>query len=291
MNKKQKEILDAVKENVEIIESERYNSKDPIVHILPDDSKEDVIIKLLTSERTGAPLKYENDFINPTEDIARRSFSNGIRTLNSWLFRKCSEYLDDAANNTNDKLLQQRITLYKQLNNLLQKVISAQPDKVIRRTNSLFDDVVSSVKKFDLFPKNEMEFYLKAIDSFYKITTQLQDNDIEVRTQHLLCKTSISLYNKEYLAAYIWLFRIYQLNKEIFDNIAKDDEVLGTALKNLQVHIEQETGLKEELVDLPAMASAYDLNTIFIDHLNKIYDAEFYDRTKENFSFPIYREN
>lgn len=291
MSKKQKEILDAVKDNIEIIESERYNSKDPIVNILSDDSKDDVIIKLLTAERTGAQLKYEKEFINPTEDIAKRSFNNGVRTLNSWLFKKSSENLDEAANNANDLLLQQRVTLYKQLNNLLQNVISAQPDKVIKRTSNLFDDIISSIKKFDQFSQSEMEFYLKAVDSFFKVTSQLQDNDIEVRTQRLLCKTSISLYNKEYLAAYIWLFKIYLLNKEIFNNIASDDEILKIALKNLLVFIEHETGLREHLDDLPTMASAFDLNTIFIDHLTTIYDAEFFDNTKQNFSFPIFREN
>ncbi|NHK31773.1 MAG: hypothetical protein FK730_10510 [Asgard group archaeon] len=291
MSKKQKEILDAVKDKVEIIESERYNSKDPIVKILSDDSKEEVIIKLLTAERTGAPLKFEKDFINPTEDIAKRAFRNGVRILNSWLFKRSSDYLDEAAKNTNDLLLQQRVTLYKQLNNLLQNVIGSQPDKVMKRTSNLFDDTISSIKKYDQFSKSEMEFYLKAVDSLFNITTQLQDDNSEIRTQRLLCKASISLTNKEYLAAYIWLFKIYLLNKEIFDNIASNDEILESALKNLQIYIKHETGLSEYLDDLPTMASAYDLNTIFIDHLSTIYDDEFLAKTKQNFSFPIFREN
>ena len=141
----------------------------------------------------GAAYGFEKDFINPTEDIAKRAFRNGARILNSWLFKRSSGYLDEAAKNANDLLLQQRVTLFKQLNNLLQNVISSQPDKVMKRTKKLFEDNISSIKKYDQFSKSEMEFYLKAIDSLFSITSQLQDGNTEIRTQRLLCKASISL--------------------------------------------------------------------------------------------------
>ncbi|NHJ47451.1 MAG: hypothetical protein FK733_06675 [Asgard group archaeon] len=290
MSKKQKEILNAVKEETEIIESERYNSKDPIITIKPDDTQDETIIKLITAERTGAPLKYGKEFLNPVEDIAGRSFNNGVRILNSWLFKKSNDYLAEAAIKTNDQLLQQRITLFKQLSNLLDQVIAAQPDKVLKRTSKVFVDINSSIKKYDLFSKSEIQFYIKAVDSLQKIVVQLDEGDKELKTQQLLCKVSISLANKEYLAANIWLYRIYLLNKEIFDNLASDDKILSKALKNLQMHIENETGLKEHL-DMPTMASAFDLNTIFIDHLTSIYDKEFLEITKKNFSFSVYRES
>jgi hypothetical protein len=289
MSKKQKEILDAVKDNIEVIESERYNSKDPVITIKTDDTKEEVIIKLITAERTGAPLKYGKEFLNPVEDIAVRSFNNGIRTLNSWMFKKSNEYFVESATKTNNQLLQQRVTLFKQLNKLLNQVAIAQPDKILKRTNSVFSDVISSIKKYDLFSKYEKEFYLKAVEKLNKIVVQLDEGDTEIKTQQLLCKVTISLANREYLAANIWLYRIYLLNKEIFDNLASDNEILKKALKNLQMYIENETGLKEH-VELPTMASAYDLNTIFIDHLTSIYDKEFLEITKKNFSFSVYRE-
>jgi hypothetical protein len=290
MSKKQKEILDAVNDEIEVIESKRYNSKDPIITIKTDDTKEEVIIKLITAERTGAPLKFGKEFLNPVEDIAIRSFNNGVRILNSWMFKKSNEYLVEAATKTNDQLLQQRVTLFKQLNNLLEQVIITQPNKVLKRTSSIFIDIISSIKKYDLFSKFEKEYYLKAVDSLNKIAKQLDEGDNEIKTQQLLCKVVISLANKEYLAANIWLYRIYLLHKEIFDNLASEDEVLNKALKSLQMYIENETGLKEHL-ELPTMASAYDLNTIFVDHLTSIYDKEFLEMTKKHFSFSVYRES
>lgn len=290
MSDLQKTILDTVKENIEIIESERYNSKDPIVTINKDDSPEQIMIKLITSERTGAPLKFGKETLNPAEDLARRNYNNGIRTLNSWQFRNSDKYFSDAAKTARDLQLQQRINLYKQLHNLLKSVIQTSPDRIVKSKGAFFEEVVKLISKYDKLNAAEQNYYRKQVDSLYELAHQLKGEEREIRTQHLLTKCSIALYNQEYLAAYIWLYKIYLLNKESFDTIASGDEILRKALKTLHQYLEAETGLKD-VEDLPTMASAFDLQTIFIDHLSIIYDVEFMVETKEKFSFPVYREN
>lgn len=290
MNVLQKTIQDAVKDNIEIIESERYNSKDPIVTISKDDSPKQIMIKLITSERTGAPLKFGKETLNPAEDLAKSNYNNGIRTLNSWQFRTSDKYFNDAAKTARDLQLQQRINLYKQLHNLLKSVIQTSPDRIVRSKGAFFEEVVKLLSKYDKLSAAEQNYYRKQIDSLSELTHQLKDEEREIRTHQLLAKCSIALYNQEYLAAYIWLYKIYLLNKESFDTIASGDEILRKALKTLRQYIEAETGLKEN-EDLPTMASAFDLQTIFIDHLSTIYDVEFMVETKKKFSFPVYREN
>ncbi len=290
MSDLQKTILDSVKENIEIIESERYNSKDPIVTINKDDSPEQIMIKLITSERTGAPLKFGKETLNPAEDLAKRNYNNGIRTLNSWQFRTSDKYFSDAAKTARDLQLQQRINLYKQLHNLLKSVIQTSPERIVKSKGAFFDEVVKLISKYDKLSAAEQNYYRKQVDSLYELAHQLKGEEKEIRTQQLLAKCSIALYNQEYLAAYIWLYKIFLLNKETFDTIASGDEILRKALKTLHQYLEAETGLKD-IEDLPTMASAFDLQTIFIDHLSIIYDVEFMVETKEKFSFPVYREN
>jgi hypothetical protein len=290
MSELQKTIQNAVKNNLEIIESERYNSKDPIVTISKDDPTEQIIIKIITSERTGAPLKFGKETLNPAEDLADRNFNNGIRTLNSWQFRMSDKNFNEAANTARDHKLQQRINLYKQLHDLLKSVIQTSPDRIVKSKGAVFEEVVKLIYKYDKLDSAEQNYYRKQVDSLYELTHQLNAGEREIRTQHLLAKCSVSLYNQEYLAAYIWLYKIYLLNKEMFDTIAEEDDVLKKALKTLHQYLESETGLKE-IEDLPTMASAFDLQTIFIDHLSAIYDVEFLVETKTKFSFPVYREN
>lgn len=290
MSDLQKTILDTVKDNIEIIESERYDSKDPIVTINKDDSPEQIMIKLITSERTGAPLKFGKETLNPAEDLAKNNYNNGIRTLNSWQFRTSDKYFNDAAKTARDLQLQQRINLYKQLHNLLKSVIQTSPDRIVKSKGAFFEEVVLLISKYDKLIPEEQNYYRKRVDSLYELAHQLKDDEKEIRTHQLLAKCTIALFNQEYLAAYIWLYKIYLLNKETFDTIASGDEILGKALKTLHQYLEVETGLKDT-DDLPTMASAFDLQTIFIDHLSTIYDVEFMVETKEKFSFPVYREN
>jgi len=285
MSEKQKIILDAVEGKIEVIETERYNSKDPIITLDPKDSTDDIIIKLLTSERTGAPLQYGKELLNPAEDLAKKNFRSGVRNVNSWQFKRSTEYLDEAARVANDHVLQQRINLFKQLNNLLQKVLQTTPERVQKRTRNIFDDILSSLGKYDKLSTDEQQYYKQAIDSLYTVVSQLNDNVTEILTQQLLARCSISLTNKEYLAAYIWLYKMYLLNKEVLDKIAADDKILEKALTNLNLYLESETGLKPAIEDLPIMASAFDLQTIFIDHLTAIYDIDFMTETKQNFRF------
>ncbi len=290
MSDLQKTIQNAVKENIEVIESERYNSKDPGVTIEKDDSIEQIIIKLITSERTGAPLKFGKETLNPAEDLAISNFYNGVRALNSWQFRSSDTYLNEAAKTARDHVLQQRINLYKQLHNLLKSVLMTSPDNIIKSKGSFFEEVVKSLLKYDKLSGAEQNYYRKHIDFLYEIAHQLTSGEKEVRTQHLLARCSISLYNQEYLAAYIWLYKIYLLNKEMFDTIAEGDEVLSKALETLHQYLVAETGLKDT-EDIPTIASAFDLQMIFIDHLSTIYDIEFMVETKKKFSFPVFREN
>jgi len=289
MSEKQKEILIAVKENVEKIESERYNSEDPVVTISKNDSHQEVIVKLLTSERTGAPLILDKETLYPAEDLAKRNFSNGVRTLNSWQFRKSSSHFTDAANLARDLVLQQRINLYKQLHSLLKSAVLTSPDKIVKSKGKLFAEVLNSLKKYDKLSEDEQYYYQRAIDSLYGIAVLLVEGDKKTRTQQLYARCTISLGNREYLAANIWLYKIYLLNKDAFDSITNSDKILQKALKSLQLFVEVETGVKEFVEDLPTMASAFDLQTIFADHLKTIFDVEFVAETKKDFSFQQYR--
>ncbi len=275
MSEKQKEILIAVKENMEKIESERYNSEDPVVTISKNDSHQEAIVKLLTSERTGAPLLLDKETLYPAEDLAKRNFSKGVRTLNSWQFRKSSSHFTDAANLARDLVLQQRINLYKQLHSLLKSAVLTSPDKIVKSKGKLFTEVLNSLKKYDKLSEDEQYYYQRSIDSLYGIAVLLVAEDKKTRTQQLYARCTISLGNREYLAANIWLYKIYLLNKGAFDSIADSDKILQKALKSLQLFVEVETGVKEFVEDLPTMASAFDLQTIFADHLKTIFDVEF----------------
>lgn len=290
MGEKQEKILTAVKDYVEIIESERYNSGDPIITIEKGDTQEDVIIKILTSERTGALIKLEGEMMNTAENTARRNISNGIRTLNSWQFRNSDDYFREAANLARDLKMQQRINLFKQLSSLLFSVIHTNPERIIKSKGNYFDEVVSLLPKYDLLSREEQNHYCKKINSLYGFACELEKADEKSLTQQLFARCSISLYNKEYLAAYIWLFKIYLINKEAFNEIAKNDEILQKALSTLELYIEVVTGLKESLEDLPTMASAYDLQTIFADHLTSIFDVDFEKETKMKLNFIEFRE-
>ncbi len=289
MLEKQKEILIAVKENIEKIESERYNSKDPVVTIDKSDSHQNVIVKLLTAERTGAPLILEKETLYPAEDLAKRNFSKGVTTLNSWRFRKSSTHFTDAANLARDLVLQQRINLYKQLHSLLQSTVLTAPDKIIKSKGKLFAEVLNSLKKYDKLSEEEQYYYQRIIDSLYGIASLLVAGDKKTKTQQLFVRCTISLSNREYLAANIWLFKIYLLNRDAFDSLAASDKILQKALKSLQLYVEVEAGLKEFAEGLPIMASAYDLQTIFADYLKTVFDIEFIVETKWDFGFPEYR--
>lgn len=291
MGEKEQKIRNAIKDYTEIIESKRYNSEDPIIQVEKNDSQEQVIIKILTSERTGAPLKFEGEIVNTAEDLATKNFANGIRTLNSWQFRRSATYLSDAANLARDQILQQRINLYKQLSDLLKSTIRIAPERIIKSKGRFFEEVIKLISKYDKLSKDEQNYYRKAINSLYSIACDLENGDLKTLTQQLFARCTISLFNQEYLASYIWLYKIFQLNKEEFDKLAEKDEILKKALESLKLFIEIETGLREYLDDLPSMASAFDLQTIFADHLNTIFDIDFIPKTKEKFSFPIYREN
>ncbi|HUU79019.1 MAG TPA: hypothetical protein VMX55_11790 [candidate division Zixibacteria bacterium] len=291
MGEKEQKIKTAVKDYTEIIESERYNSEDPIIQVEKNDNQEQVIIKILTSERTGAPLKIEGEIVNTAEDLASKNFANGIRTLNSWQFRRSAVYLSDAANLARDQILQQRINLYKQLSDLLKSTIRIAPERIIKSKGRFFEEVLKLISKYDKLSKDEQNYYRKAINSLYGIAFGLENGDLKTLTQQLFARCTISLFNQEYLASYIWLYKIFLLNKEEFDKLAEKDEILKKALDVLKLYIEVETGLREYLDDLPSMASAFDLQTIFADYLNTIFDINFISDTKEKFSFPIYREN
>lgn len=290
MSKREEKILHAVDVYIEKIESERYNSNDPIITITKNDSHDEVIVNLLTSIRTGAKLQLHEDLINPAENEAERLFRGGASATNSWQFKKGSDRLSESAMLSRNPHTQQRINLYKQLNKLLSSFISTTPDKIVRIRGQFIQEIIQSIPKYDKFSVAEKNHYLNKINDFYKLAQQIQEGDLKLRTQQLLVRCSISLLNKEYLAAYIWLYKIYQLNKENFDSIAENDEILEIALKTLQLYLEIETELMNKVEDSPQIASAYDLQMIFIDHLTSIYDIEFFEDTIKNFNFPVYRD-
>jgi len=291
MSKMQKEIEKTLNNNVELIESKRYNSEDPSVTIEKSDDIQTIITKILTSERTGAPLRIGAEILNPAEDLALRNFSRGVRSVNTWQFKNALTYFNEAANLARNTALQQRINLYKQLNKLLEAIIQTDSDRILKSKGSFFDDVMDSIMKYDKLTHLEQQHYRLAVDALYGIACQLVEGNIKVKTQQLLARCVISLSNREYLAAYIWLYKIYLLNKDEFDKVAASDEILKTALTTLKLYLEIETELREIAEDLPTMASAYDLQTIFSDHLSLIYDIYFLDETNSNFSFQLYREN
>jgi len=287
----QNKLNKAIKDNIEIIETERYNAKDPFITIDEKDSIEQVIIKTITSERTGAPVKIGKETINPSEDLAQKNFTTGFYSLNSWQFRKSLDCFNDAASHAYDPLLQQRINLLKQLHSLLNSILLSNAEDILRSLSTNFDDLLKSLSKYDLLELEEKKHYEKAIDGLYKICCELKDNNTKIKSQQFLGRCSISLQNKESLAAYIWLYKIYLLNKIDFDKIAKDDEILQDTLKNFSKFIEIQTGLNANLEEIKNFPSAYDLNTIFIDYLNIIYKLDFLEETRKNFSIPIFRKS
>lgn len=289
MSQKQKKILAEVKKNEESIESERYNAKDPIIEIKKTDTQEEVIIKVLTSERTKASLKFENELMNTAEDTAIKHFLSGIRTLSSWQFKQSINEFDEAANLTKDLVYQQRINLFKQIHKLILGMINTSPDYLLKSKGVLFEEIVQSLPQYDKLPAAEQDYYRKSIDSLYLIAQLIDEGDLKLRSQQLGVKCSISLLNHEYLAAYIWLYKIYLLNKEVFDKLAGKNEILFKALKDLKIFIEFETGLNEALEEAPRIASAYDLHMIFIDILSEIFDVNFIDDTTDNFSIKQYQ--
>lgn len=289
MSQKQTKILAKVKENEESIESERYNAKDPIVEIKKTDTQEDVIIKVLTSERTQARLKFENELMNTAEDKAQKYFSSGIRALGSWQFKKSINEFDEGANLTKDLAYQQRINLFKQIHKLIQGMIHTSPDFLLKSKGVLFEEIAQSLTMYDKLPAAEKDHYQKSIDSLNLIAQLMGEGDLKLRSQQLEVKCSISLLNHEYLASYIWLYKIYLLNKEEFDKLAGKNEILLKALKDLKTYLEYETGLNEELEEAPRIASAYDLHMIFIDHLSEIFDVHFIEDTADNFAIKQYQ--
>ncbi|MFW9924382.1 MAG: hypothetical protein ACFFDW_13955 [Candidatus Thorarchaeota archaeon] len=291
MSSIQKKILAAVKDNIETIESQRYNSEDPIINVNKNDSHEEVTIKILTSERTGAPLKMNGELINTAEKLAEENFASGVRALNSWQFKKCSNHLDDAANITRDPRLQQRINLYKQLHKILQATIRTSPERILKSQGNYFEELISLIPQYDKFELSEQNHYRKIVDSMYGLIVSLSEGDKKLLSEQLYARCTISLFNHEYLAAYIWIYKIYLINKDEFDKLAAKDEILHKALESLRKYLEIETGLTNQIEDSPTIASAYDLQTIFTDHLTSIFDVDFDADTKENYSFPAYREN
>ena len=289
MNKKQHEILNEVKDKVEIIESARYNSEDPIIEINKADSQEMIMVKVLSSERTGAMIKFEGELINTAEKKAERLFGNGVRTLNSWQFRNSLKHFTESANLARSPLLQQRINLYKQLHSLLKATIRTAPERIIKSKGAFFEEVLDLLKKYDQFTQEEKNHYLRKIDALYGVCRDLEKDDAKTLTQQLFIRCSIALFNQEYLAAYIWLYRIYLLVQNQFDAIAENDKILKIALDNLKLYIEVETGLKQ-IEDLPTMASAFDLQTVFADHLSNIFDVEYQKEVSMRFSIPVFRK-
>jgi hypothetical protein len=291
MSKTQAEIEQAVKEYMERIENDRYNAKDPLLKITPKDTKKELIIKLITSERTGAPLELAGELLNPAEDIAKRYFYRGYRALNSWQFKNSQYYFNEAANLIREPSFQQRINLFKQLVILLDGVVNISPDRILRSKGRYFKEVLENITKHDLLSTEEKKHYASEASSLYDFACRLaNEEDNLARTLQLLVKCTVSLANKEYLAAYIWLFRISLLNKEAFDEISATDEVLQKVLQSLKATIEYESGLVELEEEAPKIASAYDLKMIFIDHLKMIYDLEIEQEMKKHFTFELYKE-
>jgi len=282
------EIFEAVKEEIERIESERFNSRDPILTIAGKEGTKGIIVKILASERTGAPLKVGAIAFNPAEDLARRNFYSAVRTLNSWQFKKSMDFLSLAATQTMDQAFQQRINLYKQLNKLLKKAISVNPEKAVRTLQPLFTDLCQSIEKYDKLEDAERTYYLKRLDSLLEFTKALDTNNLEAQSHQLSARCSLSLLNGEYLAAYIWLFKLYLLNKESFDVKANGNQKLKEALTNLEQYLAIETGLKEQLEESPTIAKSSDLQTVFLNLLTEIYDVNFQEKTKTSLSFPLY---
>ncbi|MHA1774754.1 MAG: hypothetical protein ACTSXO_11630 [Candidatus Heimdallarchaeota archaeon] len=283
------EIFAAVKEEIERIESERYNSKNPVLVVTNKDSTKDIVIKILSAERMGAPLKIHSTSFNPAEDLAKKNLSIGKRALNSWQFRKSMDHLSLAAIQTTDKTIQQKVNLYKQLNKLLKAIIQANPERAVRNLQPIFKDIRLSIEKYDLFDKAEQQHYLQLLDLLFNFVEALTKKEVASLTHQLLARCSISLMNSEYLAAYIWLFKIYLLNKDSFTTIANKNERLKEVLVNLKEYLSIETGLSEELDDSPTIAKSGDLRDIFIDLLTEIYDVNFLEKTKEILSFPPFK--
>ncbi|MBD3190763.1 MAG: hypothetical protein GF308_08970 [Candidatus Heimdallarchaeota archaeon] len=286
----QQKIETALVENVEKIEAQRYNSEDPTIIITGDESIEDILIKILTSERTAAPLKVNEDWVNPSEDIARKSFIQAVRALNNWQFKKSQDLLDEAAKLARGPLLQQQINLYKQLRELIRVILTSNPETILRWKGKYFGEVLESLTKYDKMSDRESNYYQKSINQLLEIAKQLQAGNREILSQRLVARSASSLLNQEYLAAYLWQYKIYLLNQEQFDSLAAKEEHLSEALTALKNYLQSETGLGGTVEEEPTIASPFDLHSVFIDYLTKIFALDFLKATKENFTIPRFYE-
>lgn len=286
----QQKIEAALAENVERIEAQRYNSEDPIIIIKNGESIEDILIKVLTSERTAAPLKINEESLNPSEDIARNSFIKAVRALNNWQFKKSQDLLDEAGKLARNPLLQQQINLYKQLRELIRTLLTSNPETILRWKGKYFDEVLESLAKYDKLSDRERNYYQSAINQLYEITKQLQTGNREILSQRLVARSASSLLSQEYLAAYLWQYKIYLLNQEQFDSLATKDEHLSEALNALKNYLQRETGLGETIEEESTIASPFDLHSVFIDYLTKIFALDFLKATKEKFTIPRFYE-
>jgi hypothetical protein len=286
-----KQIIEQVEENVEVITKKRFNGSDPVIKLKKSDSLEKTIVDIITAERTGTILIINDEKVNPAEDQAKDLLWRGISKLNHWRFSESDNYFVEAAKIARSPIRQQKINLYKQLLTLLQAfLLSSSPERILRTQKSFIEKIQDSLTKYDTLDAKEKDYYRGLLDKLYEIGKGLGDMDPALWSQYFLARSAISLNNKEYLAAYLWQYKLILLNENQLKSLRAKDSTLDEALTNLEQYLNHETKLGTQLEAPPTIASSFDLQKILVDCLKEVYKEDLLLTAKESFSFQPYRK-
>ncbi len=125
-------LFERVGELTRDLERARFGGANPPIDVPAGASPLEIAARVLAAERANALLRLDGRLCNPQEDRAESDLRRALAAFRSWSFGAIRGLLEGAGARATDPALQQRIALWKLLADLVQRLVSADPEATLR---------------------------------------------------------------------------------------------------------------------------------------------------------------
>lgn len=308
----QDELARQVREVGRELEQARFGGANPVVDVPPGVGALEAAARALAAERHNARLRVDGREYNPREDQARADLQKALGALRFSHFSAVQSLLDRAGTRADEPALQQRIGLWKLLAQLVQRLVSADPEEHLRGDPGRW--AREYLEGADRLSGAEREHYRAEVEGLVRLHAAASDagegrksprgsdrgatgdrrptpdEGRLARTLWYVLRARLALAQDEPIPALVWCIRAAGANRE---SLAAD-EYLGDLLDRGRRYIllqlgeippGQEAATREALKGL----QAWDLYHALTAQLGRLYALDVHRETAR-FSIAPYQD-
>jgi hypothetical protein len=216
-------LFDRVAALIGELERTRFAGGNPVVDIPTNASTVDVAARVLAAERANALVRLEGRVVNPQEDRAEADFARALGSLRYWRFGRARALLESAGSRATDPALQQRLGLWKLLADLVQRIVSADPDGDLRGDPGR--PALDYLAHADRIEPGESDHYRREVARLLAEHEQArQQQDSPARALWYLLRARLALGSDEPVLAIAWCVRA---GRSTGERLAPDEYLAG----------------------------------------------------------------